>query len=39
MGMLIATENPYTLILIGFCIGVFTGIFAVGLAAKILGGR
>lgn len=39
MDMLIATANPYTLILIGFCVGVFTGIFAVGLAAKILGGR
>lgn len=39
MGMLIATENPYTLVLVGFFIGVLTGIFAVGMAEKIRGER
>lgn len=37
MGMLIATTDPYVVFLMGFCLGVVTGISALGWSIKVRG--
>lgn len=39
MGVLIYTTDPYLVLVVGFCIGVVTGIAAMGVSMKARGER